>query len=252
MEWDWGVWHKLFGMIIALDGPSAAGKGHIGTMLATEFDLYYMQSSVVYRGLAYVCMSENMLADDSVGVVAIAETYAFEKNNHYWCTPMVPNDRHCIYASPSELATERIGEFASRISVLPAVRTLLGQVLRDFVHATPQLVMEGRDIGTAIAPHADLKIFITATPTVRAERRYKQLLSMGQPCTLHDVRVQLNIRDSRDESREASPLKPAHDAMVIDTSHLIPDQVVAIIKAAFIQSKLVSRVGVYAADSEGP
>ncbi|MFK7973912.1 MAG: (d)CMP kinase [Rickettsiaceae bacterium] len=199
--------------VIALDGPSAAGKGMIGSMLAEEFSLTYFQSSLVYRGLAYICISDQIDLQQSKQILAIAENvdiFARIKN--------------------IDLQTEQIGEIASQLSVIGEVRSSLGVYLQQIIKTNPRVVMEGRDIGTVIAPKADLKIFITADIKTRANRRYKQLLLDGKECMLSDVLNSLSKRDERDKSRKSAPLIPAEDSYVIDTSHLHPDQVVQQIK----------------------
>jgi len=198
---------------IALDGPSAAGKGLIGTMLAQEFTLVYVQSSIVYRGLAYVCMQENILPEDVDNVIKISSSVDVISR-----------------AKGIDLNVERLGDIASKISVLPEVRANLGTYLQRLIKNTPRIIMEGRDIGTVIAPNADLKIFINANVEIRAERRYKQLLLEGKDCTLGDVLDLLKSRDERDRLRSAAPLKAADDAFIIDASYLTPAQIIQDIK----------------------
>ena len=129
-----------------------------------------------------------------------------------------------------DLNVEIIGEFASKLSILPEVRQNLGIYLKKLIQITPRIIMEGRDIGTIIAPNADLKIFITASVEVRAMRRYKQLRDAGKDCILSDVLDLLKSRDERDMSRSVAPLIPASDAYIIDTTNLAPDQVIQRIK----------------------
>jgi cytidylate kinase len=198
---------------IALDGPSAAGKGLIGAMLAQEFSLVYVQSSIVYRGLAYVCMQENILPEDVSNVIKLSSSVDVISR-----------------AKGIDLNVERLGDIASKISVLPEVRANLGTYLQELIKNTPRIVMEGRDIGTVIAPNADLKIFINANVEIRAERRYKQLLLEGKDCTLDDVLNLLKSRDERDRLRSAAPLKAADDAFIIDASYLTPAEIIQDIK----------------------
>jgi|TARA_B110000503_G_scaffold123590_1_gene189330 cytidylate kinase len=198
---------------IALDGPSAAGKGLIGQMLAQEFALVYVQSSIVYRGLAYVCMQENILPEDTKNVIKLSSNIDIISR-----------------VKGVDLNVERLGDIASKISVLSDVRSNLGNYLQQIIKHTPRIIMEGRDIGTVIAPKADLKIFINANVDIRAERRYKQLLLEGKDCTLSDVLRLLKSRDDRDKSRSIAPLKAADDAFIIDTSHLTPVKIIQDIK----------------------
>lgn len=199
--------------IIALDGPSASGKGLIGRMLAKEFDLEYIQSSIVYRGLAYLCIKENINSDDTEKVIKVSEYKDLLK--------LIQN---------VDLEQEIIGNYASRISVIPEVRANLNQHLAKLLQNKKRVVMEGRDIGTVVAKGADLKIFITADVEERARRRYEQLHSQGKECILSDVLKSLKERDLRDSSRKTAPLSIASDALVLDTTSSSPEEVISKIK----------------------
>lgn len=198
---------------IALDGPSAAGKGLIGSMLAKEFALTYVQSSIVYRGLAYICWQENISPEDTENIIKLSA-----------------NADIVSRVKDVDLNVEIIGDIASKISVLPEVRDNLGHYLKRLIKDKPRIVMEGRDIGTVVAPNADLKIFINANVEVRAARRYKQLRLEGKDCILGDVLDLLKNRDERDKSRDVAPLKADDEALIIDTSDLDPEQVIQSIK----------------------
>ncbi len=194
--------------VVALDGPSAAGKGLIGRLLAEKFGLVYVQSSIVYRGLAYVCMMAGVSADDEAGIIELSASADV-----------------ITEVEGVDLNVEAIGDFASKLSVIQEVRDNLGTYLTDLIKNTPRIIMEGRDIGTVVAPDADLKIFITANVEVRAKRRFKQLQDEGKDCMLSDVLKLLKSRDDRDSMRSVAPLKAAGDALVIDTSDLSPEKV---------------------------
>jgi cytidylate kinase len=200
-------------IVIALDGPSASGKGTIGSMLAQEFSLVYAQSSLVYRGLAYICMQKNIAPEDRNSVIKLSE-----------------NTDILSVIEGIDLNTEMIGNFASKISVYEEVRSNLGKYLQRLIKNTPRIIMEGRDIGTVVAPDADLKIFINADVKVRAERRYKQLRSEGKDCMLERVLELLKERDLRDTARDVAPLKAANDAFIIDTTNLSPAEIIQNIK----------------------
>ncbi|MDC0864587.1 (d)CMP kinase [Rickettsiaceae bacterium] len=202
-----------YNFVIALDGPSASGKGLIGNMLAKELDLVYVQSSIIYRGLAYICMQNQITPDDTHRIIKLSKTEGIISK-----------------VSNIDLNTEIIGELTSCISTIQKVRENLGYHLKKMIQTTPRIVMEGRDIGSVIAPNADLKIFITADINVRAKRRFNQLRIEGKECILSDVLDSLEGRDKRDRTRIAAPLKPAEDALVIDTSDLIPSEVIQTIK----------------------
>ena len=198
---------------IALDGPSASGKGLIGSMLAKEFSLKYVQSSIVYRGLAFVCIEDGIDPDNIDAVMHASE-----------------NEDVISRVKGIDLNTELIGDIASKISTIPGVRANLTKYLINLMNNTPRIVMEGRDIGTVVAPDADVKIFISADVQVRAMRRYKQLQSEGKDCILDDVLDLLKKRDARDSNRNVAPLKAADDALVIDTRELNPSEVILKIK----------------------
>lgn len=198
---------------IALDGPSASGKGLIGSMLAKEFSLKYVQSSIIYRGLAFVCIEDGIDPDNIDAVMHASE-----------------NEDVISRVKGIDLNTELIGDIASKISTIPGVRANLTKYLINLMNNTPRIVMEGRDIGTVVAPDADVKIFISADVQVRAMRRYKQLQSEGKDCILDDVLDLLKKRDARDSNRNVAPLKAADDALVIDTSELNPSEVILKIK----------------------
>ena len=192
--------------VIALDGPAASGKGTIGLMLAEKFSLKYVQSSIVYRQLAFNCIKEKIDITDINKVISLS--------------------KEIDITDKFDLEDENIGGVASQIAVIAEVRDNLNKHLVKLINTTPRILMEGRDIGTIVAPNADFKIFITANPEVRAERRYKQLQAKGKACILDEILQQIILRDKRDKEREVAPLLPALDALIIDTSKLSPLSVV--------------------------
>lgn len=192
--------------IVALDGPAASGKGTVGIMLAEKFSLKYFQSSIVYRQLAFNCISQKIDITDINKVISLSKEIEI--------------------TDKFDLENENIGGIASQIAVIAEVRENLNKHLIKLIHSTPRILMEGRDIGTIVAPNADFKIFITANPEVRAERRYKQLQAKGKECILDEILQQIILRDKRDKEREVAPLLPALDAVIIDTSKLSPKSVV--------------------------
>ncbi|AEK74735.1 cytidylate kinase [Rickettsia conorii subsp. heilongjiangensis] len=191
---------------ISLDGPAASGKGTIGLILAKKFSLKYFQSSIVYRQLAFDCISQKIDVTDIDAVIALSKELKLDNN--------------------FDLENENIGNIASQIAVISEIRNNLNKYLINLVKTTPRMIMEGRDIGTVVAPDADLKIFITANPQIRAERRYKQLQAKGKTCILDEILRQIILRDKRDQERKAAPLLPASDALIIDTSKLSAMEVV--------------------------
>jgi len=202
--------------VVALDGPAASGKGTIGLMLAEKFFLKYFQSSIVYRQLAFDCINQKVDITDINKVISLSEEIRI--------------------LDKFDLADENIGSIASQIAVIAEVRENLNKHLIRLINATHRILMEGRDIGTIVAPNADFKIFMTASPEVRAKRRYKQLQAAGKECILDEILQQIILRDKRDKERAVAPLLPASDALVIDTSNLSPISVVEEI-TKFIQKE---------------
>jgi cytidylate kinase len=182
-------------------------------LLAEEFAMIYVASGNVYRSLAYICLQENIRVEDEKAIIELSRN-----------VDLISRTKGV------DLNLEIIGEFASKLSILPDVRRNLGIYLKKLIQITPRIIMEGRDVGTIIAPNADLKIFITASVEVRAMRRYKQLRDAGKDCIVEDVLDLLKSRDERDMSRSVAPLIPASDAYIIDTTNLTVDQVIQRIK----------------------
>lgn len=203
--------------VVALDGPSASGKGLIGRMLAKEFNLEYIQSSIVYRGLALLCINAKInvaeIETRTSEIIALSET---------------PDLLEIIKGA--DLNQEFIGDYASKISTIPKVRENLNKHLLGFLRNKKRIIMEGRDIGTVLATDADLKIFITASAMQRAKRRYEQLRKEGKECMLKDILKLLEERDLRDSSRTDSPLKMASDALRINTTAMTPERIIAKIR----------------------
>lgn len=192
-----------------MDGPSASGKGHLGKELAREFNLIYFQSSLVYRGLAKMCLEQDIHIENIEKIINLSKSLNIVE-----------------YAKRFDLNNEQIASLASQISINSEIRENLSNHLRKIIKQSPRIIMEGRDIGTIIAPNADLKIFLTADVNIRAERRYKQLREEGKDCILSEILTQLKIRDERDYTRVVAPLLPATDALIIDTSNLTPSQII--------------------------
>jgi cytidylate kinase len=186
-------------MIIAIDGPAASGKGTLGKRLAAHFGLRHLDTGLIYRAVAKALLDAGDRLDDVARAVAAARAL----------DPAQFDD--------AALKSHEIGDAASIVSVLPEVRTALLVFQRDFGRAPPGAVLDGRDIGTVIFPDADVKIFVDATPEVRAHRRAGELAGrVNEAEVLADIRR----RDERDRNRAAAPLKPAPDAHLLDTTHL--------------------------------
>jgi cytidylate kinase len=189
-------------MIIAIDGPAASGKGTLGKRLAAHFGLRHLDTGLIYRAVAKAVLD----AGEPLGDVACAGRAARSLDPSRF--------------EEKVLKSHEVGEAASVVSAIPEVRTAVLAVQRDFGRKPPGAVLDGRDIGTVIFPDADVKIFVTAAPEVRARRRTLELQSAGVAVEEADVLADILRRDERDSSRAASPLKRAEDAHLLDTTHL--------------------------------
>ena len=196
-------------MIIAIDGPAASGKGTLGKRLAAHYGLRHLDTGLLYRAVAKALLEAGHEPGDEAGAAAAAKA-------------IDP-------AGFDEIALKAyaIGEAASVVSAIPDVRAALFNFQQEFAAAPPGAVLDGRDIGTVICPNADVKIFVTATPEVRARRRALELQSRGESANETDVLADIRRRDERDRSRAAAPLVQAVDAHLLDTTHMDADAVFA-------------------------
>jgi CMP/dCMP kinase len=198
-------------MIIAIDGPAASGKGTLGKKLAAHFGLRHLDTGLIYRAVARAVLDAGKRPDDKAAAIAAAKDL---------------NPRRFDEAA---LKGHAVGEAASVVSAIPEVRAALLAFQRDFATKPPGAVLDGRDIGTVICPDADVKIYVTASPEVRARRRAAEYRAAGRSIDEAAVLADIKKRDERDTSRAAAPLKQAPDAHLLDTTHLDID---AAIRAA--------------------
>jgi len=197
--------------VITIDGPTASGKGTLAAAVAQQLGYHTLDSGSLYRVTALAAQRAGVSAGDEVALAAVARGLHLQFEG----TDVLLNGQDV-----SELLrAEAVGTMASQISVWPAVREALSDLQHGF-RQLPGLVADGRDMGTVIFPDAALKVFLTASPTARAERRYKQLISKGISASLADLRQDLEQRDERDRNRSVAPLKPAEDAVSLDNSLL--------------------------------
>ncbi len=197
-------------MIITIDGPSAAGKGTLARRLAAHFGFDYLETGSLYRVVALTVLRAG--GDPSAPGPAAAAAAAFDRD---------------LLHDP-ELRSERTALAASKVAAQPAVRTALLDRQRRFAHHPPGgrgAVLDGRDAGTVVCPEADIKLFVTAAPETRARRRMKELHERGAAAIWSAVLQEMWDRDARDSQRDVAPLKPADDAIVIDTTALAPEEV---------------------------
>ena len=199
--------------VICVDGPTASGKGTLASQLAERLGYHYLDSGALYRATAYAALQAG-LALDLANQAAIARLAA-QLPVRFAGESVFLDGQEVTDAIRSEAG----GMNASKVSVLPAVRTALVELQHSF-RRLPGLVADGRDMGTVIFPDSGLKVFLTASADQRAERRYKQLISKGIPAILDILRADLKARDLRDTTRSAAPLKPAQDARQLDNSNL--------------------------------
>ena len=199
--------------VITIDGPTASGKGTLAGAIAARLGWHQLDSGLLYRATALAAQRQGVAADDEPGLARVAAGLQLRFDGE-----RVLLGRHDDNADVAlELRQEQIGSMASRISAWPAVRGAL-QALQLGFQALPGLVADGRDMGTVIFPEAPLKVFLTASPTMRAERRHAQLISKGTSASIQDLRADLEARDERDRNRTIAPLKPAGDALLLDNS----------------------------------
>lgn len=221
-------------IIVAIDGPAGAGKSTIARHLARHFGLLNLETGAMYRAFALKALRASVSLDDA----AALETLAAQTTIHLESG----EDDNRVFLDGEDvtglLREQAITDAASRVSVFPAVRAWMVR-LQQQLGACGGVVMEGRDIGTVVFPHADAKIFLDAAPEVRGMRRYDQLGQSGpqpeqQP---EDVIRDLRARDQRDRNRADSPLRPADDAVLLDSTHLTLEEAVAAAEA-IVASKL--------------
>ncbi|MFQ5773720.1 MAG: (d)CMP kinase [Kiloniellaceae bacterium] len=193
-------------MIIAIDGPGAAGKGTLARRLARELDFAYLDTGLIYRAAAAKVLDAGGDPADAARSARAAAALTLADLER------------------PGLRDERVGQAASVVAAIPAVRRALLDLQRRFAEAPPGgkrgAVLDGRDIGTVVCPEADVKLFVTASPGARAARRHKELLERGEPSIYARVVEEMKARDARDSARAAAPLKPAPDAIVLDTSDM--------------------------------
>jgi CMP/dCMP kinase len=201
-------------MIIAVDGPAASGKGTLAWRLGQHYSIPHLDTGLLYRAVGMRMLLDGKDFSDSEAAISIAESF----------------DPHWLKAE--SLRAREAGTAATKVAVVPGVRNALREFQRHFAHQPGGAVLDGRDIGTVIAPDADVKLYVQARPEIRANRRWKELLSRGQDVVENDILADLNARDAND----AANLVPAADAVLLDTSTLDKDAVfaaaIAIVEAA--------------------
>ena len=202
--------------VITVDGPSGSGKGTISLQLADALGWHHLDSGALYRLLAYAALKHAIALDDAAALLVLADKLRDSYKLPTREQPAIMLDGEDVVQL---LRTEACGNAASKVAALPAVRQAMLAWQRGY-QQPPGLIADGRDMGSVVFPTAGLKLFLTARPEVRAERRHKQLINMGKKSDLAELAKAVEARDRRDSTREASPLKPAADALLIDNSDL--------------------------------
>ncbi len=196
----------MSGFVIAVDGPAASGKGTIATRLAEGYDLAMLDSGLLYRAVGVLLARHGGDFDDVEAATRVARELTAD-----------------MLTDPA-FRTREAGEAASRVAIHPPVRLALREMQQDFAHRPEGAVIDGRDIGTVIAPDAPAKLYVTARPEIRAERRFKQLKGQGEAVTFEDILEDIRKRDERDGGRADSPMVQAPDAVLLDTSEMTIEQ----------------------------
>lgn len=186
--------------VITVDGPAASGKGTIASRLAAAYELPMLDSGLLYRAVGVMAQRQGLVLEDAEAAGAVAAAL------------------NAADLDDPGFRTRGAGEAASRVAVHPQVREALLRLQKTF--ASRPSVLDGRDMGTVICPEAPAKLYVTASPEVRAERRWKQLLGQGEAVTFEEILEDIHRRDARDGGRETAPMRPANDAVLLDTSEL--------------------------------
>ncbi|WP_026479126.1 (d)CMP kinase [Ahrensia sp. 13_GOM-1096m] len=199
-------------LVIAIDGPAASGKGTLSQKIAAHYGLKHLDTGLSYRAVAKALLDKGLTLDDEDIAAQVAKAVDLGAMKR------------------EELAVHAIGEAASKIAVMPRVRQALVEKQREFASLAGGAVLDGRDIGTVVCPDAPVKLYVSASPEVRAKRRYHEILARGNEADEAQILADIKVRDERDMGRSDSPLKPAKDAHLLDTSKMT-------IEAAFEAAK---------------
>lgn len=205
---------------IAIDGPAGAGKSTIAKAVAKKLGLIYLDTGAMYRSVAYFVLKKGVSVSDEEGVGRVLEELEMDIRYEDGAQQIYV----CGENATPYLREPHMSKAASDVSALPVVRYKMVELQREFAK-THDVVLDGRDIGTFVLPDANCKIFMTASPEERAQRRFKELVEKGVGCTFEEVLADINKRDYNDSHRAVAPLKKAEDAVELDTTHLTADEV---------------------------
>jgi len=209
---------------IAIDGPAGAGKSTIAKLAAKQLGFIYVDTGAMYRAMALYFIRQNISGSDQAQIAAACPGAEITISHQ--------DDTQLVLLNGEDVSglirTEEVGNMASSVSVYPEVRAHLLELQKNLA-ASSDVIMDGRDIGTCILPDADVKIFLTASSRIRAERRYKELQNKGIMCNLEEIEQDIIERDQRDQNRKEAPLRQADDAVMVDSSGMTIEQVVDLI-----------------------
>jgi len=209
-------------MIVTIDGPAGTGKSTVARRLAERLGFEFLNTGAMYRAVALACLERNVSLADSCRVAAVAESLTIEfRQNRLWLDGRDVSDA---------LRGQAVTDAASLVAAIPEVRSQLATLQRRAGEGV-DLVTEGRDQGTVVFPDAECKFFLTASPWERARRRQRELAEQGQIVPLEEILADQQLRDQRDETRTCGPLKPAPDALIIDSSDVSAEEVLAQMEA---------------------
>lgn len=209
------------GFNVAIDGPAGAGKSTIAKLAAKELDFIYVDTGAMYRGLAVHFLKKGIEPEETDRIAQACKEAEVTIGYENGIQQIYLNGENIT----GRLRDEKVGNMASKSSVIPQVREKLLELQRTLAK-TKDVIMDGRDIGTCVLPDADVKVFLTASVRTRAKRRYEELVEKGIACTLNEIEKDIQERDERDSTRKIAPLKQAEDAVLIDSSEMTVNEVV--------------------------
>lgn len=225
------------GLVVSIDGTAGTGKSSVGKAVAFALGYGFLSTGEMYRALAYKVFEKKVVPEDAQAVLNVANemVFSFERQPDAKLHVLVDG----VYLGPDKLHSEETGNVASKVSTHAQARAVLTAKMRE-AGAKGGIIMEGRDIGTVVFPDADVKIYLDASAQERANRRFKQLQESGQTPDYDKILASIQERDYRDSHRAASPLKPAPDAVIIDTSDLTLEEVIVAVRRE-IEKKIPGR-----------